>query len=254
MVFKKVLVWAFIFFLHLNSFGIGLEKCQDCLLDDFANFNSDSIVSEKVRIYPFVFAGIMLQGIVEHDKHSERADNFSNIVSPILMTGIRIQQIPNMKNFSIDFGIGFNYGKTTVDSRFETAEDVVYGTEILKEFTVLAPLYFNYSFINTGYKEVYLGFGGVFSSTRQKIDFSIMDYSLKNEFFTLLVFDGFVERKDQVIIPALKVGTQWKKGKRRTFVTEFQGFFQPSAYTIKLINDTSKYNQISLSFLLGYRF
>ncbi|WP_373520500.1 hypothetical protein [Aquiflexum sp.] len=209
---------------------------------------------EKVKIYPFVLAGTVFQGIIKQEKHSERADSFSNIVSPTLVTGIRIQQIPDIKNFSIDFGVGLNYGKTSVDSRFETGEDIVYGTEVFKELTVLVPLYFNYSFVNLGTSEVYVGLGGIFSSTRQKIDFSIMDYSLKNDFFTLLIFDGFVERKNQALNPAFKAGAQWKKGKRRTFVTEFQGFFQSNLYTINLINDTSKYNQFSALFLLGYRF
>ena len=213
-----------------------------------------AVEKEKLRLKPFVQIGINLETPIAFEKNVGRADRFEKIFSPIVFAGIHLENLSAVNELSFDLAIGYNRGKTTIHSRHEDVEYLTSGSETFRESTIVVPIFANYRIVNTSNLAGYVGLGGVFERTKQQMDFTIIDYTIKYSSFTWLIYDGFVERKKQTISPSLKFGLQWNENRKLKLFTEVHNTFQAKVYSVDLMSDNSVYSRMVTSVLVGIKF
>lgn len=208
----------------------------------------------KLRLKPFVQVGFNLETPIAFEKNVGRADRFEKLVSPVVFAGVHLDNLSASNQLSFDLAIGYNKGKTTIHARHEDPEYLTSGSETLRESTIILPLFVNYRFYNTSKITGYVGVGGVFERTKQQMDYTIMDYTIKYSSFTWLIYDGFVERKKQAISPSLKLGLHWNDNRKIKLFTELHNTFQSKVYSVDLLSDSSIHSRMMTSVLFGIKF
>ncbi|MFD2037110.1 hypothetical protein ACFSKL_20090 [Belliella marina] len=218
--------------------------------------NSHDSIAQKnkgVKLHPFVQVGFNFQNLLVKQQSGNRADQFSNITSPSIGLGSRLSYFGNLKKLSLDFSLEYNLRKTKFNSKFENNKYLIYGTEKLRESIYRLPITLNWHLLSDK-NQLYIGIGGQFSYNSFKKEFSILDYSDKENFVTLLIYDGIVIPKRYNIDPIIKIGTQFNVKDQKTIFIEAQTSLERNQYSIVLIENESNYHQLFSKLQFGIRF
>lgn len=172
----------------------------------------------------------------------------------MIQAGIKLYEFRKAPRFSFDASIGFTSQNNTLNTEFIDSNIDVTGTETFKLASIFAPIFFNYSLLRIGNSETYMGVGGTLRANRFVSEFSMIDDHYQNGSVTFIYERPIMTKSEQVVSPAVKIGTHFNSKSRIGFVSELQVDYLRNSFSANVLNRVATYDHIMFSFLIGVRF
>jgi hypothetical protein len=209
---------------------------------------------KRLRVSPSLGAGYSIFQTIVNNRSQGRNDILEKSGMPFFQAGVKVYQFRNYPKIGFDFGFGFAASNNTIDSEYINSEVTLTGTEQFKMTSVFVPLFFNYSLLRKKDIESYIGIGGLYRSNVSESTFAIRDLTTNYNATTVLEEKPFMVLNNNMINPALKLGTHFNSSKKLGFLLELQLEYASSAFTSDLELNKATYNQLMSSFLFAIRY
>jgi hypothetical protein len=209
---------------------------------------------KRVRVSPFFGAGYAMFQTSVNDRVNGRRDVLEKDGMPFIMGGVKVYQFRNLPKVGFDLGLGLAFMNNTLDAEYINPEVTYTGTEEFRLTSLMLPVFVNYSIAKKRGVESYVGLGGVLRFNALHSTFAIQDRTTNYNAITLLQETPFVEWKEVMVNPALKLGTHFQAEKSIGFLFEIQLEYAASAFSADLGLNKSTYNQLLGSLMFSIRY